>query len=269
MYFCSLCKRTMKPSPLPPKPSATYAGPRVRCEWNQKDGPGSWLGFTPGQRQRKTYKMYSVEKDASEPWISTGGDHETVTPLPRTSEKEGEGRAWNWRDSAVETLLTFKLRYPLRLLQYQQLRSSRIPRITVRMPIPAALAQETDTSTLVWEPCSNSLHRGFAIRAAPPSPQGVFHPTPPRAPMGLQHAYTETEPSLGASQVCVHSSNANCCGPQNPGSKSNRCSGSWPFCGLSYLSIRASLKHFPQLSVHKKETEINFNLMSAVSWVPW
>lgn len=186
MYFCSLCKRTMKPSPLPPKPSATYAGPRVRCEWNQKDGPGSWLGFTPGQRQRKTYKMYSVEKDASEPWISAGGDHETVTPLPRTSEKEGEGRAWNWRDSAVETLLTFKLRYPLRLLQYQQLRSSRIPRITVRMPIPAALAQETDTSTLVWEPCSRlwwnmcqpSLFTG-ALRSEQHLPVPKEYSTPP------------------------------------------------------------------------------------------
>lgn len=222
--------------------------------------------------------MYSVERDASEPWISAGGDHETVIPLPRTSEKEGEGKSWNWRDSAVITLLTFKLRYPLRLLQYQQLRSSRIPRITVRMPIPAALARETDKSTLVWKPCSRlwwnvsifSLHRGFAIRAASLSPQGVlFHPTPHQAPVGLQHAYTETEPSLGASQVCVQSSSANCHGPQHPGSKCNRCSGSWPFCGLSYLSIRTSLKHFPQLSVHKKETEINFDLMSAVSWVPW
>lgn len=108
----------------------------------------------PGQRQRKSYKMYSVERDASEPWISAGGDHETVIPLPRTSGKEGEGKSWNWRDSAVITSLTFKLRYPLRLLQYQQLRSSRIPRITVRMPIPAALARETDKSTLVWKPCS-------------------------------------------------------------------------------------------------------------------
>lgn len=37
---------------------------------------------------------------------------------------------------------------------------------------------------------------------------------------------------------------------------------------LSFLFIRASLKHSPQLSVHKKEVERNIDLMSAVSWAP-
>ena len=37
---------------------------------------------------------------------------------------------------------------------------------------------------------------------------------------------------------------------------------------LSFLFIKASLKHFPQLSVYKKEAERNIDLMSAVSWAP-
>lgn len=31
--------------------------------------------------------------------------------------------------------------------------------------------------------------------------------------MGVQHAYTETEPSLGASQVCVHAAVLSAMGP--------------------------------------------------------
>lgn len=58
-----------------------------------------------------------------------------------------------------------------------------------------------------------SLHRGFVIRAVSPSPQGVFHPTLHQAPVGVQHAYTETEPSLGASQVCVHAAVLSAMGP--------------------------------------------------------
>ena len=123
------------------------------------------------------------------------------------------------RLSGGNTLLTFKLRYPLRRLQYQQLRSSRIPRITIRMPIPAALARETDKSTLVWKPCSRlwwNLRQSSLFTGALWSEQhlpGVFHPTPHQAPVGVQHAYTETEPSLGASQVCVHAAVLSAVGP--------------------------------------------------------
>ena len=109
-----------------------------------------------------------------------------------------------------------------------------------------------------------SLHRGFVIRAA--SPRSIPpHPTPGTRGRPAR-IYRDRTISRSLSGVCPRSS-AKCRGPQHPSSKCNRCSGSWPFCGLSYLSIRASLKHFPQLSVHKKETEINFDLMSAVSWV--
>lgn len=158
----------------------------------------------PGQRQRKSYKMYSVERDASEPWISAGGDHEIVIPLPRTSEKEGEGKSWNWRlssDNFTGTLLSVSTSS----LQYQQLRSSRIPRITVRMPIPAALARETDKSTLVWKPCSrlwwnmcqSSLHRGLCDQSSiSQSLRSIIPPHPTPGTMGLSSMHIQRQNRL-------------------------------------------------------------------------
>lgn len=107
----------------------------------------------PGRSQGRAEK-YKVEKDSSEPEMRAKADHKNVIPLPRNSEKEGKGGPGSGGIPAVETLLTLKLLYSLRLLQYQQPMSSKDPRITVRIPIPAALAQEIDKSIWVQKSCS-------------------------------------------------------------------------------------------------------------------
>lgn len=141
-----------------------------------KEEPSSRLEFVPEQRPRKSCKKYSVEKTHQ----SQESELEVMSRmLPHSSEiqrnkrKRGPGSG---RIPAVGTLPTFNLLYPLRLLQYQQPMNSKIPRITVKMPIPTALAQQIDKSILVQKPvpyCDEMFSSSLGLcqpRAAPASP---------------------------------------------------------------------------------------------------
>lgn len=86
-----------------------------------------------------------------------GGEH--CIPSSRKSEKGMERRTLDLQSFQQWELPTVKVLYPFLLLQYQQPTSSKTARITVSMPIPAALVQETDKvgmkhqSFSVCEPC--------------------------------------------------------------------------------------------------------------------
>lgn len=69
-----------------------------------KEGSSSWFGFMPGQRPRRSCEKYNVEKHRSEPGIRARGDHESVTPLPTSSEKEEEAGFWIGKDPSSRNL---------------------------------------------------------------------------------------------------------------------------------------------------------------------
>lgn len=77
-----------------------------------------------------------------------------VLPHSPKFKERREREVVDLEGATVGILPTFKLLYPLRLLQYQQLMRSKMPRITIRKPIPAALAREIDKSILVQKPYS-------------------------------------------------------------------------------------------------------------------
>lgn len=187
------------------------------------------------------------------------GDHKNVILLPRNSEKEGQGCPGSGGIPAAESLLTLKLLYPLRLLQYQQAMSSKIPRITVKIPIPAALAQEIDKSIWVQKPCSRLwwiIHQSSIFTGAFPSQSHMFHfpssfPPPPHltphwTPTNLQHLCRGTGASLGASPMYAHISSANWHGLTIPVPGTRGAGATNPYVNnvfteteLSFLFIRA------------------------------
>lgn len=182
--------------------------------------------------------------------------------IQRKKGKRGRGAGWI---PAGGALPTFRLPYPLypfRRLQYQQPRNSTSPRITVRTPIPAILAQEIDRPILVLLPHGDRTFlssQGLGQPStAPPSPHVMSHHLAPRAPS--RPPALASGGSTSARSLPGTCQQEPCCPAWAQAPKvlvqevQWRLTLMWTiyFLRLNFLSIGAGLNHFPQLSVHKK-----------------